>query len=259
MHSKIRKNKKMHDNLYLEVVTGPYQGRMVRIQEGLRVGRSRGEFQINDPKISSLHAQVIKHRKGFFILRDKQSRNKIIFNGERVDQLALMPGIQFMLGDTKFRVLQETTKETDAEETTIVAGTNSDTQQIKEESFLIDLDEFLKQERNIVLPVTIHFFETPLWLVFTHGAEMGRQIGLIYGPRIIGRESHDIQISEPSSPPTAFSIKPIPNHPRAFDFHTQYPALVRLNNNSVQNMRVETPSTIQIGKTQISIFFSEEQ
>jgi len=243
----------MRDNLYLEIISGPSQGKVVKIQEGLRVGRSRGELQINDPKISSLHAQVIKHRKGIFILLDKQSHNKILFNGERVEKLALMPGIQFMLGDTKFRVVQKTSDDL-IEETTVKASAGSDSCELNE-SFLVDLNEFLKQERHIILPLDVHFFEIPIWLVFTQGAELGRQVGLVYGPRTIGRESLDIQIREPSAPPTAFTIKPIPNNPRAFDFQTQYPALVKLNNYSVQTMRVET----QIGKTQISIFFSEER
>jgi pSer/pThr/pTyr-binding forkhead associated (FHA) protein len=96
-----------NESLFLEITNEPFLGQRVRIQEGLQIGRSRGEFQVKDPKISSLHAQVIKHNRGIFVLVDRQSSNKIIFNGEKVEKVALLKGIQFTLGNTKFQVVSQ--------------------------------------------------------------------------------------------------------------------------------------------------------
>ena len=255
MPVKVRKNDPMHADLYLEVISGPSSGRAIKIQEGLRVGRSRGEFRIDDPRISSLHAQIIKHSKGIFVLLDQQSHNKILFNGERVDKIALMPGIQFILGDTKFRVSDQAPSLAASPSNELIVASKD----IAPSAFLGDLNAFLSQDRHISMPVEIQFFETPLWLVFEQGPEFGRSLGLTYGPRFIGRESKDIILSEPSAPPTAFSLVPTLGERNSVNFVTQYPAIVRLNGESIQKQCIQKSSTVQIGKTRITLLFSEER
>jgi len=247
----------MYDDLFLEIIDGPMAGKSVKLQAGLRIGRSRGEFKIQDPRISSLHAQVIKHSKGILVLLDQQSSNKIIFNGEKVEKLALLPGIQFVLGSTKLRVVQ---RPQEAEEASTFQAPNAhkSTDPIPT-AFLAELKRFLSQDRHHLLTSKVIFFQQPLWLEFVQGSEFGRKIGLVYGPRQFGSESLDIRIEEPSAPPIAFTLSPSPHSPDTFIFDTDYPSLVRLNNQSTSHQEVEKSGCIQIGKAKINIFFSEER
>lgn len=248
----------MHENLFIEIISGPMTGKTVRIQEGLQIGRSRGELKVEDPRISSLHAQVIKHTRGIFVLLDRQSSNKIIFNGEKVDKVALIPGVQFTLGDTRFRVSHKPLENAHPD-LDITAATDQPLAPINDVAFLSQFKEFLNQDRHREISSQLNFFDVPLWLDFVEGPEVGRKVGLVYGPRSIGRESFDILISEPSAPPLAFSVAPSPLGLQHFDYKTRYPALVRLNGEGIESKCVDQRGTVQIGKTKINIYFSEER
>jgi hypothetical protein len=232
-------------------------GKSVKLQAGLRIGRSRGEFKIPDPRISSLHAQVIKHSKGILVLLDQQSSNKIIFNGEKVEKLALLPGIQFVLGDTKLRVVHRPQEVAEAS-THPVSNLHISSDQAAT-AFLPELKEFLSQDQQHLLTPKVAFFEIPLWIEFVQGPEFGRKVALVYGPREFGRESLDIRIEEPSAPPVAFTLSPSPKSPQSIVFDTLYPSLVRLNNQAIPHQEINKTGCIQIGKTKINIYFSEER
>jgi len=247
----------MQDNLYFEILNGPQAGQLVKIQAGLRIGRSQGEFKIQDPRISSLHAQVIKHSKGVLVLLDQKSSNKIVFNGEKVEKLALMPGIQFLLGSTQLIVSH---KPKEASPTQNLNATDLNVSESDNTfSFLADLTQHLSLGQHKSSPDQLIFFDLPLWLDFVQGPEFGRKVGMIYGPRLIGRETTDIRIYELSCPPTAFTLNPIFSKLRAFEFKTPYPALVRINGEAALNKVVEEGCYILIGKTKINLYFSEER
>lgn len=244
----------MQNELYIEVLEGPNKGQTIRIQEGVRIGRSRGEFKLDDPRVSSLHAQVVIHRRGVFVLQDRQSTNKIVFNGEKVDKLALLPGIKFRLGDTILTVRQQELTQTQALEP-------------QSEPSLKELGWHEQVRRQVTSFVggqkaresageNVQLFESPVWVTVDQGLGAGTTWGLAWGPRRVGADQADIQLEEPSSPPVAFEI--------FFDdslgllFKTNYPAIVRFDDQPLAQSAISKTHFVQIGKTRLKVWSAPE-
>ena len=61
---------------------------------------------INDPKLSRIHAEVIKEGNAF-IFYDKESLNGSFINEDRVARQILIPGDVIKIGDTSIQVVGE--------------------------------------------------------------------------------------------------------------------------------------------------------
>jgi pSer/pThr/pTyr-binding forkhead associated (FHA) protein/pimeloyl-ACP methyl ester carboxylesterase len=85
------------------VVHTPEQTREISLEDldQISIGRTEeNDLLINHPKVSRKHAEV-RHEGGGFILRDLNSTNGTWMSGERINQVVLEDGDQFLIGNAQ--------------------------------------------------------------------------------------------------------------------------------------------------------------
>ena len=89
----------------LVIIEGADKGREVKItKKTFRIGRSTdADLTLADDKVSRNHAEVSVNEKGFYFVRDKQSKNGIFVNGLRVLEHCLSDGDVIQVG--QYRLL----------------------------------------------------------------------------------------------------------------------------------------------------------
>ncbi len=86
----------------LLVIKGPNMGVRYRLGERTLIGRdSNNEIVLPDPKVSRIHAEIVKERFAYRI-RDFQSRNGVYVNGIQVEEKLLLRNDQIQIGNTIF-------------------------------------------------------------------------------------------------------------------------------------------------------------
>ncbi len=77
------------------------EGRVPLSHTPFVIGRSPGcDLTVHDPSVSRRHASVETAADGSIWIRDLGSRNRLLVNGERSDEVRLAPGFPVTLGDT---------------------------------------------------------------------------------------------------------------------------------------------------------------
>lgn len=228
--------------LYLEIIRGKNVGSKFRLVAGLRVGRTKGEILLNEPKASALHGQVESDANGALFLADLDSSNGIKFNGLRMRRGPLELGCEVLIGATLMRVVWGDS----AEEAATTAGPiNPGWKQ----TILRAADSVPLQSLS---PVdSLQAFTPPLQLCFLEGPQADLVLTLGYGPRRAGADNLDIDLQEESSPLFAFEISVEPNGQPLFQ--TTFPSLVRVNDGSYKTRPLRVGDIIRIGKTTIRI------
>lgn len=91
------------DEAWLEGLGPPVTGQRFELNEfPFRLGRgSTCQLYINDPQISREHAEI-RYQAGRFVLRDLNSVNGTLLNGQRVIEAVLLPGDRLRLGESEF-------------------------------------------------------------------------------------------------------------------------------------------------------------
>lgn len=87
---------------FLKVLSGPRQGLNVPLSpsDPLIIGRKRGDLVINDPLISSSHAQIFTQEDGWYI-KDMGSTNGTFVDGKIIRECKLRPGAEIAVGNSK--------------------------------------------------------------------------------------------------------------------------------------------------------------
>jgi pSer/pThr/pTyr-binding forkhead associated (FHA) protein len=87
---------------FLKVVAGARQGLNVPLlgSDPLVIGRKRGDLIIDDPLVSSTHAQIIE-RNDSYVLQDLGSTNGTLVDGRLVRESVLRPGSEIAIGSTR--------------------------------------------------------------------------------------------------------------------------------------------------------------
>jgi pSer/pThr/pTyr-binding forkhead associated (FHA) protein len=87
---------------FLKVLNGPQQGQNFPLarQGVLTIGRRKADVVVEDPLVSSTHAQVA-HKKDGYVLMDLGSTNGTMVDGQLVREVALKPGGEFVVGNTR--------------------------------------------------------------------------------------------------------------------------------------------------------------
>lgn len=89
------------DTAYLIVINGSRVGAMIRVKEGMTIGRaSTADFRTPDDGVSRLHVQIESGAAGGLMARDLESRNGTFVNGARVDSVQLKDGDKIRIGST---------------------------------------------------------------------------------------------------------------------------------------------------------------
>jgi pSer/pThr/pTyr-binding forkhead associated (FHA) protein len=87
---------------FLKVVAGIQQGLNIPLlgQDPLVIGRKRGDLILDDPLVSSTHAQIIARTNGY-VLQDLGSTNGTLVDGRLVRETVLRPGSEIAIGSTR--------------------------------------------------------------------------------------------------------------------------------------------------------------
>lgn len=170
--------------LFLKVLETPDQinsGVEIQATEGLLIGRARGNWIIEDERISTEHAEIQSNNQGHLFLVDKDSRNGIKVQGKRITKLMLYPGLILQLGDT---LIEVTLKELDA-----VALTTIDDEREQLQSQIDKVRALIKNSEPNMTYRKPSFFTTPLKLVVIQGLQLNQKWIIEYGPFLFGAGS----------------------------------------------------------------------
>jgi len=226
--------------LYLEILEGVDQGQRYLLQPGLRLGRSIGEVIVQDGKASALHAEVEESGKDQLILVDRDSSNGIKINGQRVKRVALLPGVNFKIGNTLFRVVR-------------LFGEAENSLLKKKpvgwrDVLLSRVPKIQRQngpESNLVKP-----FPAAIELTFLEGPQASHKVIVGYGPRKFGAEVLDVELHDLAAPDVAFELD---SQGLQILFKTSYPEIVLLNDKSISSDQLKSGDRIRIGKSLIEV------
>ncbi len=106
---------------------------------------------------------------------------KIRISSEEIASISLIPGLVFHIGQTGFKVVERT------------PITSSDWEKTSADF----LDKLILKD----LPqMALHFFLTPLQILFLQGPQSGSIYTLSYGPRVLGSNNLDLNLVDPSQP-----------------------------------------------------------
>jgi pSer/pThr/pTyr-binding forkhead associated (FHA) protein len=231
---------------FLEIIEGSDVGARFRIGNGTKIGRTTGEILINDPKVSALHAQVEKDGRGQLLLVDRGSSNGLRINNQRVQRVALLPGVKFRIGRTTFKVVE--------------LFKDSSPQPAEETSEGTDWRSVLKAQiprlpsQNHTSSVQILPFLPAIKLTFLEGPQAETSLLLGYGPRQFGADVLDIELQEASAPDLAFELIP---EDGSILFKTKHPEQVLLNERSRPSDYIREGDRIRIGQSLIQISFEK--
>ena len=228
--------------LALKAAAGPRKDETFPLADGLTLGR-KGAIQLDDGKVSSLHARVNLAEDGAFVLKDTNSKNGVRVNGEKVDQIALTEGARFWIGDSEFVVisLEPAVKAKPAKNQRYWHEILTD--------FLSEQKDKFKDKPRNMTPL-----DPALVLEFVRGTQVNSKWILGFGPRKVGSQSLDLPIWEPGAPAVCFEIQP------SFDgllFVTNHPDIVKLNGQEVDSQVLRMGDTIRILDTVIEVDFTE--
>lgn len=230
--------------VYLEILDGPSVGQRHPVWEGVRIGRTTGEVLLDDPKVSSLHAQVEMDERGALVLADRDSANGLKINGQKVKRVALLLGVRFQVGKTGMRVA-EVSDEKPPER--VIPVENRSWREVLLEKVPV------RANKNRDRTMHVEAFRPALQLDFIEGMQMDHRVTLGYGPRRFGSDVLDVELIEPLCPPLAFEIR---SEGGVAYFRTQYPKLVMLNGQATSDAPLKEGDKIRIGQTLIQVSFA---
>ena len=216
----------------LVILNGPAKGQTFKLKEAVVLSRQagKGEIPISDQLASSPHAKVIA-KKGLFYLKDMDSKNGTYVEGKINDYFPLRTGLKFQIGSTWLEVRK--IKSPPHWRRAVVKELNTCLPQIKDK-----LQE-------------IRPFKKAVLLNFASGIQKSQTWTLCYGPRVAGRESLDLPLLDPLSPPVCFLL--YPDKEGHLLFKTPCPEEVSLNGESQSEKKLQNQDQISFGGTCIKI------
>ncbi len=277
-------------DLYLEVMSGDSSGKKFKLADGLKIGRKNSDILLSDPKVSSYHANIVSRGGQRYFIQDQKSANGIKFNGLKVPELLLAPGVEFRLGNTVLRVIDleppvvkavpkiapepeppppapppklapkrpkaEKPPPLSAEPPKIEKPAPVEVEMPKTwRTVLLNLIQNAGLRAQNVLNDEIKAFDPPLKLICQRGQDFGKTWIFGYGPRQVGEKSADLALKEPQAPPICFEVRP---HTSGVEFKTDFPKLVKLNGQERSHDILRAGDVIEILGTQLMVDFHEK-
>lgn len=243
--------------LILKAFSGPLQGQTFPIDGEMIIGRQDATINLNDPKVSSVHARITNAGGAYRVL-DNNSKNGVRnAAGERIDGMDLKPGAVFHIGDSGFEVSEVAEEARPAAASGDPGFVPKKPKKKKAPRYWHDvLAEFLEtnSERFTDEEIPVAPLEPALILEFVRGVQVNFKWILGYGPRRVGPASLDLPIWEPGAPPVCFEIHPTP---QGLMFKTAHPHIVQLNGQEIDNEVLRMGDTIKINETLIEVDFVE--
>ena len=249
-------------DLFIEIIDGPLKGSRTPLRDGLTLGRKGCDVNLEDPKVSSKHAQMEERPDGSLWLIDSGSANGIRVEGARLTELAMTKGTRFRLGRTRLQVLAMGDSPSVGLQTQVknLFKKHSTSKKKPGEKSWRDQIIFLservirempagKRKESELLP-----FHNTLKLAFKRGIQSGTDWVLGYGPRDVGASSVDLPLFEPGLPSKCFKITPKETDAiiRVTD---EAHGKILLNGKRFESAFLRPGDVIEIGNTRIEISF----
>jgi pSer/pThr/pTyr-binding forkhead associated (FHA) protein len=248
-------------DLFIEIIDGPLQGSRTPLRDGLTLGRSGCDVNLEDPKVSSKHAELEMRPDGSFWLIDRGSANGIRAEGTRLTELVMAQGTVFRLGRTRFRVFATGVAPTEGLQTKVknLFKKPSQKKSANDKSWR-DQIVFLSERVIREMPVGkrkdsgLQPFHHVLTLAFNRGIQSGTEWVLGYGPREIGSSSVDLPLFEPGLPAKCFKIVPKASE-AIIRVSEEAHGKILLNGKRFESSFLRPGDVIEIGNTRIEISF----
>lgn len=216
-------------SLSLQILNGHRYGETLYLDATSSLGRL-ADHSFDDPKMSKIHVIFELDPYLGWLLKDQNSKNGMLVNGERVTSRQLVEGDLLEVGATQLRV----------------ASVSAFWKPLLNQLLIETLD----RSRNH--PMAQSAFRAIPTLTFLQGIQFGTKLVLEYGPRRAGGECDDIQLFEPLCPDLAFEISA---GNQGVVFTTDYPHIVRLNNKEHKKKVLKKGDRIHIHNTVIQVDF----
>lgn len=227
--------------LHFKILSGPQEGEVIPLVDQMRVGRAAGGIQLKDQKISSFHALITYDFSNGWVLTDQDSSNGTWLQGQRVQKISLLEGVEFFLGKTHIQVID-------------VVSDDTQQPQLHTKTWFEVLESEVASAswQTLKEPFAMRPFSPILSLKFRTGIQAQDTLQLGMGPRSFGNTFDDITLYEPGCPELAFEL--IPQTKGAL-FRTRYPKKVLVNGKSIQSILLEEGDTITLGNTNIEVSY----
>lgn len=225
--------------MIIRIIKGPREGHQFTAKDGLKIGRSAADINLKDSKASSRHAEIrLAGGKNDYVLVDLGSTNGIKFNGEKVLELKLEPGIEFGIGSSRFTVENDPTSSKESSDSW------------RDAMYRI---ASVAPAAGAKKQPLLSGFKSLIELQFTEGPQKGERYTLGYGPRQLGSKSFDFPIRETGAPSICFSV--VPDSQGLPIFKTDHETTVLLNENAVSSEKLKEGDTISILNTRLKVSF----
>lgn len=163
----------------LEILDGTNKGKRLMLRNGLVLGKEQGGFSFDDTEMASAHAVISYGFKKTWNI-EGLAPAKIRLGSEEVTRATLILGLIFHLGQTGFKVVERSVRNT--------------------EPWRKELKAWLENYPARQTSTEIFFFLRPIRLSFIQGPQYEEIYTMSYGPRELGYNSLDLNIKDPSTP-----------------------------------------------------------
>lgn len=181
---------------FLKVVSGARQGMNVPLSASapLVIGRKRGDLLIDDPMVSSTHAQIVPRDDGW-VLQDLGSTNGTLVDGRLVREEALRPGAEISIGNTRLVLFVGLPDSTEKEDAPSARSRQAEIAWLLDEE-LVDGAEGGRApadliDQNLRLPPGLNAVVEAV-----AGADMGKVFRFTRGNVTIGRRIGEVPLSD---------------------------------------------------------------
>ena len=235
--------------MILKIQKGPLAGATNILINGGSLGREGASWNLEDPKISEIHAYIHCDSSGNWYIKDNDSKNGILSGEKKVLKLLLEDDVEFLLGNTLVVVKKVPKKAT----ITDPEDKSPKTPTLRSEAFKT-LQSFITEGLDQLqdTPRDVGPFPCSLELRFLKGVQMGTRWSLGYGPREIG--CTEFPILEPNSPKPCFELA---YRNGKFEFLTQHPNSIKVSGKSLPSTYLVHGDRIEIGNTMIEVNFDQ--
>lgn len=264
--------------LRLKILSGPAEGQSVGLREGLTIGRQDAGLNLADPRVSSVHARVVRRGSEWHLV-DNHSKNGIRdTDGNKIETVLLEAGARFAIGESQFEVegaavqppppgasprpaSPKAAAAEDAPPETRAPKTDKPAKNVRVERknavrWHEALANFVQTEaprfRDQIRPTAL--FQPAVVFEFARGSQVNARWILGYGPRQIGGATIDLPLWEPDIPPICFELTPTSE---GVLLTTLVRDLVRVNGRGVDKHVLTVGDRIEIRETLIEVDFSE--
>lgn len=228
--------------MFLKIASGAQTGQVIPISSPLILGREEGDVLISDDSISNPHAEVEIH-EGRRFLKDLESRNGIVCEGEKVSRLVLEEGVVFNLGSVQFIVQNEGEDQLDLSHAHAVSLEVNEGRFLEEE-----LDNISDSAKKLV------FLDHPIKLKFEKGIQKGVVWNISYLPRKIGSQDADLPLIYPELQNTGFELNLKKNK---IIFSTYDQGLFLVNYKPVSEIELKDQDLIITDSSYIRVFIKK--